>query len=158
MWFMGRPFTHHAETERNNPRRYLDINLGGTVALLEWRRRSAPGAFHLRQYRGVYGDPGDFSPKNSQPETGPFDPPELYAVSKYAAELVVRRYGKLYDLPAYRVRLSDIFGPMERPTGARLSMSLPYLMVRSVVEKPAAPRRRRVLAGGRRLRERRRGS
>jgi nucleoside-diphosphate-sugar epimerase len=33
---------------------------------------------------GVYGEPSAASPAGPQPEEGPLDPPELYAVSKLA--------------------------------------------------------------------------
>ena len=133
----GAAVTHDDESERRDPTRYIEINFNGTLAILEWLR-TLPG---LTRYihvstGGVYGAPTLHSPHEIQPESGPFDPPELYAVSKYAAELVARRYGALFGLPVCRIRLSDVFGPMERPTGARSTscMSLPYRMVRSTIE------------------------
>jgi nucleoside-diphosphate-sugar epimerase len=132
----GATVTHDAETERTDPTRYINVNLGGTVALLEWLRTlTGLRRFVYVSTGGVYGGPQPGSPMDIQSEIGPFDPPELYAVSKYAAELVVRRYANLFDLPACRVRLSDIFGPMERPTKARRLMSLPYRMMRALIER-----------------------
>jgi UDP-glucose 4-epimerase len=131
----GAAVTHDADGERTDPARYIDVNLGGTVTLLEWLRRlTGLRRFLYVSTGGVYGSPQPGSPSLLQPEEGPFDPPELYAVSKYAAELVVRRYATLFDLPACRVRLSDVFGPMERPTRARRRMSLPYRMMRALIE------------------------
>jgi nucleoside-diphosphate-sugar epimerase len=146
----GAAVTHDVERERTDPTCYIDVNLGGTVKLLEWLRTLRG----LRRFvyigtGGVYGSPQPGSPTALQPEAGPFDPPELYAVSKYAAELVVRRYATLFDLPACRVRLSDVFGPMERPTGARRRMSLPYRMMRALIEgRPLRITARTLDAGG----------
>jgi len=130
--------THDAVFEQANPTKYIDVNLIGTVNTLEWIRRQKG----LQRYihvstGGVYGNPSLLSPLSAQPETGPFDPPELYAVSKYAAELTVRRYGEIFNLPQIRVRFADVFGPMERPTGARRasSMSCVYHMMRAAIEE-----------------------
>jgi nucleoside-diphosphate-sugar epimerase len=134
----GATVTHDGETERGDPTRYIRVNLDGTLAILEWLRTLPDLERYIHvSTGGVYGDPSALSPRDMQPETGPFDPPELYAVSKYAAELVVRRYGTLFGLPVCRIRLSDVFGPMERPTGARAksSMSLPYRMMRATIER-----------------------
>lgn len=133
----GATVTHNPAMERENPRHFIDVNLLGTLTVLDWAR-SLPDLqrFIYVSTGGVYGNPTRFSPKDIQPESGPFDPPELYAVSKYAAELVVRRYATLFGLDAVRVRLSGVFGPMERPTGARRpgSMSLIYKMTRCLIE------------------------
>ena len=134
----GAAVTHDAQAERHDPVRFIDINLNGTVSLLEWLRVQPRIERYIHvSTGGVYGNPTPFSPVDIQPETGPFDPPELYAVCKYAAELVARRYGVLFGNPVCRIRLSDVFGPMERPTGARSasSMSLPYRMMRTAIER-----------------------
>jgi dTDP-glucose 4,6-dehydratase len=146
----GATVTHDAETERTDPTRYVDVNLGGTVALLEWLRTlTSLRRFVYVSTGGVYGNPQPASPLDIQSEIGPFDPPELYAVSKYAAELVVRRYASLFNLPACRVRLSDVFGPMERPTGTRRLMSLPFRMMRALIERrPLRITRPTLSAGG----------
>jgi dTDP-glucose 4,6-dehydratase len=81
----------------------------------------------------VYGTPSRWSPEDRQDEDGPFSPPELYAISKYAAEQIARRYGELF-LDVVAVRPSGVFGPMERPTPGRRTMSLPYRMMRAFLE------------------------
>jgi nucleoside-diphosphate-sugar epimerase len=127
--------THQSPLERQDPGLFIDVNINGTVALLEAAR--AGGGVRRFVYvstGGVYGEPSQQSPAGSQGEDGPFDPPELYAVSKYTSELIVRRYAKLFDFGALRVRFADVFGPMERATGARTTLSLPYRMMRSVLE------------------------
>lgn len=146
----GATVTHDPETERRDPARYVGVNLDGTVAVLEWLRTQTGLVRLIHVSTGaVYGSPQPGTPADLQPEAGPFDPPELYAVSKYAAELVVRRYAELFGLPACRVRLSGVFGPMERPTGARRSMSLPWHMMRALIDdRPLRVTHRSLQAGG----------
>ena len=138
----GAAVTHQPRLEVEQPSIYAEVNIMGTVNLLDWAR----GLPRLERFvhvstGGVYGAPSPRSPLGSQPEDGPFDPPELYAVSKFAAELFVRRYRELFSLGTVRVRLADVFGPMERATGARSGMSLPYKMMRAALERlPASDR------------------
>jgi UDP-glucose 4-epimerase len=146
----GAAVTHDAASERADPCRYIDVNFNGTVAVLEWVRALPPlQRFLYVSTGGVYGIAGPLSPVDIQPETGPFDPPELYAATKFAAELMVRRYATLFAIPACRVRLSDVFGPMERPTAARRSMSLIYRMAAAwQTGRPLRVSRRALQAGG----------
>jgi nucleoside-diphosphate-sugar epimerase len=132
----GAAITHQAQLEKDDPRIFIDVNLIGTVNILEWAR-SLRGLkrFIYVSTGGVYGSPSQWSTHGPQIEEGPFDPPELYAATKYAAELIVRRYRTLFGMDCIRVRLADIFGPMERATGARTSLSLPYKMMRAAVGK-----------------------
>jgi nucleoside-diphosphate-sugar epimerase len=131
----GAAVTHQAQLERQNPAIFVDVNINGTVALLEACR--VVGGLRRFTYistGGVYGEPNEHSPDGPQKEDGPFNPPELYAVSKFASELIVRRYGTIFGIDTLRVRFADVFGPMERATGARVTLSLPYAMMRSVIE------------------------
>jgi nucleoside-diphosphate-sugar epimerase len=127
--------THEDDWEVERPDVFLDVNIGGTVRTLELARRLPRLVrFLYVSSGGVYGNPGPGSPPDSQPETGPFDPPELYAISKYTAELIARRYGEVTGIDVLRVRFSELYGRMERATPGRYSMSLPYLMVRALIE------------------------
>ncbi|BCP54003.1 UDP-glucose 4-epimerase [Kaistia sp. 32K] len=127
--------THQAQLERDDPSVFIDVNINGTVSLLEAvKADSGLRRFVYVSTGGVYGEPSERSPAGPQGEEGPFDPPELYAVSKYTSELLVRRYGKLFGFETLRVRFADVFGPMERATGARTTLSLPYGMMRAVLE------------------------
>lgn len=127
--------THFDRWERENPAAFIDVNVMGTVNVLEWSRRlEGLRRFLYVSSGGVYGDPAPDSPAGPQPESGPFNPPELYPISKLAAEHIVRRYGELFGLDTVTVRLSGVFGPMERYTPGRVTMSMPYHMMRAVIE------------------------
>ncbi|MBZ7924946.1 NAD(P)-dependent oxidoreductase [Ensifer adhaerens] len=114
-WFDGTGARH--DPERENPERVLDVNLGGTLAVLAFARElPACRRFLLVSTGSVYGDDG---PDGPLPEEGYVAPTTLYGVSKLAAEMVARRYGELYDLPVVTARLSSVFGPMDRMLPSR---------------------------------------
>ena len=113
-WTGGDGVRH--DPERDDPRRVLDVNIGGTTAALEVAR-SLPGfeRFIYVSSGSVYADEGP----SPLPEDGWVDPDTLYPVSKRASELITARYGDLFDLPVVSVRFSSVYGPMDRVTPAR---------------------------------------
>jgi nucleoside-diphosphate-sugar epimerase len=135
--------THVPEWEVATPRRYVDVNLLGTTNMLEWAR-GLPSLERVVYVStgGVYGDQTAASSESPQSEDGPFAPDSLYAISKYACELLLRRYAELFGFDHRVVRLSGVFGPLERPTGSRTGMS----PVHSVVHAALAGRPLRVTA------------
>jgi nucleoside-diphosphate-sugar epimerase len=126
--------THVPEWEAATPRRYVDVNLVGTTNVLEWAR-SLPSLRRLVYVStgGVYGDQTSASTEAPQSEDGPFAPHDLYAISKHASELLVRRYAELFAFDHLVVRLSGVFGPLERPTGSRTGMSPVHSLVHAAV-------------------------
>ncbi len=50
----------------------------------------------------------------------------LYALSKLGCEGVAERYAALYGIDAVAVRFSDVYGAMDRDTGARNRHNAPY--------------------------------
>lgn len=112
------------EPEREDPERVVDINLGGTLAALDFARR-LPGLkrFLLVSTGSVYGDEGPTD--RPLPEDGWVAPTTLYGISKLAAEQVARRYGELYGLPVTTVRLASVFGPMDRLLPSRRVVCAP---------------------------------
>ena len=123
------------ELEAANARSYVDVNVGGTVNMLEWALKREVERFVHVSSGDSYGRQTRWSPVEAQDEDGPFDPPELYAISKYASEQIARRYGEIFPLDVRAVRLAGIFGAMERPTPSRRYMSLSYRAVRASIER-----------------------
>jgi nucleoside-diphosphate-sugar epimerase len=136
------------ELEAANARSYLDVNVGGTVNMLEWALERQVERFVHVSSGDSYGRQTRWSPIETQDEDGPFDPPELYAISKYASEQVARRYGEIFPLDVRAVRLAGIFGVMERPTPSRRYMSLSYRAVRASIERRPLRITRRALDAG----------
>jgi UDP-glucose 4-epimerase len=110
-----------AEVERAKSASIVDVNVMGTTHLLELARRIKVRRFVYVGSSAVYGETATGGPLT---EEEPARPRSLYAVTKYAAELLVRRYAELFDLDAATVRLGSPFGPMERVTGHRSNQSL----------------------------------
>ena len=56
-----------------------------------------------------------------------------YALAKVSGEALVRRYRELYSMDAVSVRFSDVYGRMDRDTGARNRHNAPYWLCRKVL-------------------------
>jgi UDP-glucose 4-epimerase len=61
------------------------------------------------------------------------DPAALYAISKFAGERMGARLRALWGLDVVSVRLSAVFGPWERGTGVRDTLSPPFQVMRAVL-------------------------
>ncbi len=117
------------EVERSKA--IADINFTGTANLLELARTQAVGRFLYVSSGAAYGAAaGNDQTLN---EDMPVAPNNLYGITKYASELITRRYGELHGLSTASVRLSTPYGPMERVTGHRAVMSVLYEWTRQVV-------------------------
>lgn len=108
------------EPEADNPSRIMDVNLMGTVALLDWAR-TLPGLkrFIYVSSGAVYKHHGPDRPGEPLPEDGYVMPRTLYGISKLASELITERYGELFGFSTTSVRLASVYGTMDRPTASR---------------------------------------
>jgi UDP-glucose 4-epimerase len=89
------------------PRDYNDVNVGGTVALMEAMRDVGVRRVVLASSGAVYGDLGVQPLKES---TTP-NPRSPYAVSKLAAEYYVRTIGTLWGIETVSLRIFNAYGP-----------------------------------------------
>jgi UDP-glucose 4-epimerase len=108
------------EPEAEQPDRIIAVNVMGTVAVLEWARAQR----QLRRFiyvssGSVYKQHGPDRPGEPLPEEGYVMPRRLYGISKLASELITERYGDLFGLSTAAVRLSSVYGPMDRVTASR---------------------------------------
>jgi UDP-glucose 4-epimerase len=89
------------------PRDYNNVNVGGTVALMEAMRDVGVRRVVLTSSGAVYGDQAD------QPltETLTPNPRSPYAVSKLSAEYYVRTIGRLWDIETVSLRIFNAYGP-----------------------------------------------
>ncbi len=98
-----------ASVER--PQAYVDVNVGGTVNVLEAARRASVKNVVLTSTSSAYG--------NAVPpfvETHPADRPLApYAATKRAAELMAHSYHHGHGLSCTVVRLFTVYGPRNRP-------------------------------------------
>ncbi|PZQ47272.1 MAG: NAD(P)-dependent oxidoreductase [Rhodovulum sulfidophilum] len=127
----GATITHVPAWEYERPHGFIDVNISGTLNVLEAAR--AAGALrrvlHVSS-AAVYGG-GDptVAPAALAEEERFFRPSEYYGIGKLGGELVAKRFSELHGIPAPVVRFTRVFGPMERPTGGRKLMHLPRAMM-----------------------------
>jgi nucleoside-diphosphate-sugar epimerase len=123
------------EPEAEDPARIVDVNVMGTVAMLEWARQ-VPG---LRRFLyvssgAVYKHSGPDRPGEPLPEDGYVMPRRLYGISKLASELITERYGDLFGFSTASVRLSSVFGTMDRTTASRNFRHVPNRIAHLAIE------------------------
>ena len=117
-------YTPYGDVERADARRAVDINLEGTVNLLDMARRLGVQRFLYVSSIAVYQD--NVPTVEPLKEDVPLRPRGIYHITKLASERLTQRYGELYGIDTVSVRFATNYGPMERVTPYRARMSLPY--------------------------------
>jgi UDP-glucose 4-epimerase len=94
----------------------LEINVGGTVALLEGSRQAGVSRFVLASTGGaIYGEgDGRDLPLSEDAECRP---DAQYGQSKHAAEGYLGLYRRLYGIETVALRLGNVYGPRQDPHG-----------------------------------------
>ncbi len=111
--------------ERDQMQLTVDVNLMGTLNLLEAARKYKVRRFLYLSSGAVYGV-NAFAvdeTNNLNEETTIPVPDSIYAISKYAGERASLRYRTLWDVDVVAARLGTVFGPWEWDTGIRASLS-----------------------------------
>lgn len=98
----------------DNPRRVADINVNGTVNLLEASKEADVMRVILASSSSVYGKPHSLPYAEDHP-TKPVSP---YGVTKLTQEHMARVYTELHDLPTVCLRYFTVYGPRMRPNMA----------------------------------------
>jgi UDP-glucuronate 4-epimerase len=94
------------------PGLYQEVNIGGTINLLEASRAHDIKQFLLMSSSSVYGAEASVPFKEDAKLDHPTSP---YAASKLAAELFCRTYHHLYGMPVTVIRPFTVYGPRQRP-------------------------------------------
>ncbi len=93
------------------PLLYQDVNVGGTLVMLDAARRYDVAGFVLASTSSVYGRSA--TPwSESSPSDRPLSP---YAATKKAAEVLATTYQYQYGMPTTIVRFFTVYGPRGRP-------------------------------------------
>ena len=100
--------------EQKEPRRVIDVNLGGTINALE-AARALPG-FERFVYVGSGAVWGSGHTGETIDEDAPSRTTNLYGITKYASERIAMRYKELFGLDIVSMRPANVYGPMERDT------------------------------------------
>jgi len=95
-----------------NPNLYYEVNVMGTLNLLEYCRYNDIKRFILASSSSVYGNNPSIPFQESDPVDNPISP---YAASKKAAELMCHCYHHLYNISIACLRYFTVYGPRQRP-------------------------------------------
>ena len=144
--FHGAAITAGPQREAAEPWRVMEVNLGGTVRVLQAAARAGVRRAVYPSSLTVYGR--HIAERETVSEAGtPPEPDTLYGITKYAGEGTALRLGGLWGMDTVAGRIGSVFGPWEGETGAR-DMVSPFAQVaaaaargQAVVLPGAYPRR-----------------
>ena len=97
----------------DNPTRSHDVNVNGTLNVLEAMRASQVRRIVFAASSSAFGK-NEISPKV---ETMPAMPISPYAASKTACEAYMQAYSSVYGIEAVSLRYFNVFGPGQSPEG-----------------------------------------
>jgi UDP-glucuronate 4-epimerase len=114
-----------------DPFLYQDVNLNGTLSVLEACRRCGCQNLLVASSSSVYGDSSTPPFREDEAADHPISP---YAATKRSVELMCYTYHHLYGLPITCFRFFTVYGPRQRPDMAfhifarHISQDLPIRM------------------------------
>ncbi len=94
------------------PKDYFEVNVNGTLNLLEAMRTSGHRNMIFASSSSVYGNNEKVPFAEDDPVDNPISP---YAASKKAGELLCKTYHHLYDFNIFALRFFSVYGPRQRP-------------------------------------------
>ncbi len=106
-----------------NPVLVNEVNIGGTVVMLEESRKAGVDIFVYAASSSAYGDTESL-PKREDMLPQPLSP---YAVSKLTGEYYCSVYSRAYGLPTVSLRYFNVFGPRQDP-GSQYAAVIPIFV------------------------------
>lgn len=107
-----------------NPLLYEQVNVGGTLNLLEMARQYQIPHFIFASSSSVYGNQAKVPFSETDSVNKPISP---YAATKKAAEMLCHTYAHLYKIKTTCLRFFTVYGPKGRPDMA------PYLFTKAIL-------------------------
>jgi UDP-glucuronate 4-epimerase len=95
----------------SEPRVYTEVNVNGTMNLLELAERNGVGKFVFGSSSSVYG-PSATAPFREDAPLAPISP---YASTKASGELLAHSYSHLYGMRIVCLRFFTVYGARQRP-------------------------------------------
>jgi UDP-glucuronate 4-epimerase len=94
------------------PALYYDVNVTGTLRLMEFARERGINRFVFASSSSVYGNNEKVPFSEADPVDHPISP---YAATKKAGELMGHAYTHLYGITCLCLRFFTVYGPRQRP-------------------------------------------
>ena len=110
------------------PRLYEQVNVAGTVNLLELCREFQVSRLIFGSSSSVYGASSRAPFSEEQTDLRPISP---YAATKLSGEMFCYTYAHLYKLPVVALRFFTVYGPRQRP-----DLAIHKFVARIEAEKP----------------------
>jgi nucleoside-diphosphate-sugar epimerase len=129
----GAAITASLDRERTQARAIVDVNLGGTIELLEAALDHGVSRVVQIGTGSVFGTHDPAGPPLDEERDVPV-PESLYGISKYAAERTGLRYRETRGLDLCVARLGGVFGRYEYDTGVRDTLSPAFRLLQAAQE------------------------
>jgi len=94
---------------RDNPQRAIDVNIKGTLNILELARKCDAKVI-FTSASSVYG----IALSDVVEERDPVQPVSIYGATKAAAEILITTYNRLYCIDYLIFRLTNVYGPGQK--------------------------------------------
>lgn len=107
------------------PLLYEEVNVRGTLHLLEMARQKQIKQFVFASSSSVYGNQSQVPFRETDPVNAPISP---YAATKKAGEMLCYTYSHLYNINCICLRFFTVYGPNGRPDMA------PYIFTKAILE------------------------
>ena len=114
------------------PERTNDVNINGTLRLLEAARRAGVSRVVFAASSSAYGNTAELPKVETMPPT-PLSP---YALQKFAGETYCRLYHELYGLETVALRYFNIYGPRQDPKSEYAAV-IPNFITATLEGRPA---------------------
>ena len=118
------------ERDAREPRRIAEVNLIGTLNVLEESRNLGVKRFVHASTGALYGAAGIGVPEPLDEERHRPLPESMYGITKYAAERSALRLSALWKLDVRIGRRAQVFGRWEHASGLRDRLSMPTEIAR----------------------------
>ncbi|MFA6293991.1 MAG: NAD-dependent epimerase/dehydratase family protein [Victivallales bacterium] len=103
---------------QDNPREGYDVNVTGTLNVLEACAENKVGRLIFSSSSSVYGNAA-YSPMD---ENHPFENKNIYGATKICGEALCRAYSNKYKLPYLSLRYMNVFGPRQDYLGTYVAV------------------------------------
>ncbi len=119
------------QESESDPRRAIEINTLATLKLAQWSAEAGVRRFVFFSSAAVYGEPE----RVPTPENFPVAPKNIYGMTKFDGEVVLRIAGEKYGLPWTAIRAFNAYGPRQR-VDSQYAAVIPAFITAILREEP----------------------